>query len=67
MRATAEHLAQAVEFDRLASSTPDPELKMRYAELAEAYRLLATEREKLMAMGALPSEAQENLDSVKAP
>ena len=58
MRTIAEHLAQAAEFDCLAGSTTDLQLKMRYAELAEAYRLLAKEREELIAIGALRSDPQ---------
>ena len=56
MRTITEHLAEAAELDRLATSTSSPELKMRYAELAEAYRLLAKEREELIAIGALRSD-----------
>jgi hypothetical protein len=57
MRTTAEYLAKAVEFDDLANTAPRPELKQRYADLAACYRLLAKERERLVAEGVLSADA----------
>jgi len=42
-----------IEFDDLAKSVSDFALKKRYTDLAESYRLLAQERERLVATGAL--------------
>jgi hypothetical protein len=57
MRTVAEYIAKAVEFDGLARAASEPTLKKRYADLAKSYRLLAQERERLVACGALPSDA----------
>ena len=56
-RNVAEYMAKAAEFDALAAraDTPVP-LRTRYADLAECYRLLAKERERLLASGALQSD-----------
>jgi hypothetical protein len=56
MRDVAEYQANAVEFDPLAASATDEALKKRYADLAECYRLLASERQRLINEGALPSK-----------
>jgi hypothetical protein len=56
MRTVTEYIAKAVEFDGLARAASEPILKKRYADLAESYRLLAKERERLVACGALPSD-----------
>ena len=56
MRDVAEYQTKAVEFDALASSATDEALKKRYADLAECYRLLASERQRLIDEGALPSK-----------
>jgi hypothetical protein len=54
MRSVEEYLQQAAEFDALAArvDTPLP-LRTRYADLAECYRQLAKERERLIAQGAV--------------
>jgi hypothetical protein len=50
MRTVTEHLEEkAAEFDELARSTSDPALKKRFSDVAECYRLLARERERLVA------------------
>ena len=54
MRTVTDYLLKAAEFDALASGAPDPALKKRYADLAECYRLLAQERERLVVTGVLP-------------
>jgi hypothetical protein len=56
MRNVAEYLGKAAEFDELARSTTEPALKKRYADVAECYRLLASERQRLIATGAIKSE-----------
>jgi hypothetical protein len=55
MRSVDEYLERAVEFDKLASEASDPTLKKRYADVAECYRLLADERQRLIAAGAIKS------------
>ena len=61
MRTVAEYLAKAAEFDAMASGCDGhPALKKRYADLANCYRLLAREREKLIADGALAPEPAPN-------
>jgi hypothetical protein len=56
MRSVVEYLQKAAEFDELASGAGDPALKKRYADLAECYRLLASERQRLVATGVVKSE-----------
>jgi hypothetical protein len=56
VRSVAEYLAKAAEFDELAGSAKLPELKKRYADVAECYRLLASERQRLIAAGTIKSE-----------
>ena len=57
MRNVAEYQAKAAEFDALAASATDAALKKRYADLAECCRLLASDRQRLIDEGALPSKA----------
>jgi hypothetical protein len=53
VRSVAEYLAKAAEFDELAGSASEPALKKRYAE---CYRLLASERQGVIAAGTTKSE-----------
>jgi hypothetical protein len=53
MRSVAEYMDKAAEFDRLAADATDPTLKKRYADLASCFRLLAQDRARLIAEGAL--------------
>ena len=53
MRSVAEYLAKAAQFDELVVSTSEPSLQKRYADVAECYRLLANERRRLIAAGAI--------------
>ncbi len=53
MRTIGEYLAKAAEFDELATTATHASLKKRYADLAECYRLLASERKRLIADGTL--------------
>lgn len=56
MRSVAEYFAKATAFDELARSTSEPSLQKRYADIAECYRLLAEERQRLIAEGTIDSE-----------
>ena len=62
MRKVTECLEKAAEFEALArrADVPVP-LKNRYADLAESYRLLAKERERLVAEGAIPANPLPSL------
>jgi hypothetical protein len=58
MRSVAEYLARAAEFDKLARlASEQPVLKKRYIDIAECYRLLAEDRQRLIAAGEITSEA----------
>jgi hypothetical protein len=56
MRTVAEYLGKAAEFDELARLTAEPALRRRYADVAECYRLLARERQRLIAEGSIKPE-----------
>ena len=56
MRSVAEYLETAAEFDELARLTSEPALKTRYAHVAECYRLLVSELQRLNETGALKPE-----------
>jgi hypothetical protein len=56
MRSVAKYLARAAEFDELARSTGEPRLKKRYADIAECYRLLAEDRQRLITAGVIEPE-----------
>ena len=57
MRSVKEYLARAAEFEALANRPGQiSTLKKRYADLAETYRGMAQERERLIAEGAIESE-----------
>jgi hypothetical protein len=53
MRTTDEYLAKAAEFEGLAARTKEAGLKKRYGDLAECYRLLAAERQRVIAQGTV--------------
>jgi len=53
MRSVAKYLETAAEFDELARLTSEAVLKTHYAHLAECYRLLAGERQRLIETGDL--------------
>jgi hypothetical protein len=53
MRSVAEYLEMAAEFDELARSSSELTLRTRYAHVAECYRLLAGELQRLIETGAL--------------
>jgi hypothetical protein len=50
MRSVAEYLETAAEFDELARLTSEPTLRTRYAHVAECYRLLVSELQRLSAL-----------------
>jgi hypothetical protein len=57
MRAVADYMQKAAEFDLLAARVDRPvPLRTRYPEIAECYRMLAKEHERLVAQGAILSE-----------
>ena len=56
MRSVAEYLETAAEFDELARLTSEPALKTSYAHLAECYRLLVSELQRLTETGARKPE-----------
>jgi hypothetical protein len=56
MRSVAEYLAKAAEFDELARSTSEQALRKRYSDIAECYRLLASERQRLIESGEIKSD-----------
>jgi hypothetical protein len=53
MRTVGEYFAKADEFQALADAAFDKSLQRRYADLADRYRLLAKERERLLAEGTI--------------
>jgi hypothetical protein len=58
MMSVNEYLAKAAEFEALATTSDDPpEIRKRYADLADAYRLLAKERQRLIDEGTIKSDA----------
>jgi hypothetical protein len=56
LRSVAEYLETAAEFDELARLTSEPTLRTGYAHVAECYRLLASELQRLIETGALKPE-----------
>ena len=53
MRTVAEYLARAAEFDELARAANVGALQKRYTDIAECYRLLARERQRLIKSGSI--------------
>jgi hypothetical protein len=56
MRSVSEYLARAAEFDELVRSSSEPALITRYADIAECYRLLACERQRLIETDTIEPE-----------
>ena len=57
MRSVKEYLARAAEFEALANRPGQiSTLKKRYADLAECYRMLAAERQRLISDKTLQSD-----------
>jgi len=63
MRSVTEYIDKAGEFSRLAADTADLTLKKRYADLAACYRLLAQDRERLIAEGSLADDPAADSNS----
>jgi len=60
VRTVAEYMAKAAAFDALAVRVENPvPLRNRYADLADCYRLLAKERERMLALAAVESDDPE--------
>jgi hypothetical protein len=57
MRSVAEYMNKAAEFDGLADRAAEPSLKIKYADLAQCYRLLANERKRLVDEGIILTDA----------
>jgi hypothetical protein len=56
MRSAVEYLERAAEFDRLAKSSNDPDLQTQLAAVAESFRLIARERQRLIKAGLIEPE-----------
>ena len=57
MRSVAQYMEKAVEFDKLTKEVSEPVLKKRYADIAECYRLLANDLQRLIATGDIESNS----------
>jgi hypothetical protein len=57
MRSVLEYLEKAGEFDELAKSCGDPKLHKQLAEIAESFRLIARERQRLIKAGLIEPES----------
>jgi len=60
MRNVSEYVAKAAEFDELAKGAPTPDLRRRFADMAECYRLLARERKRMVADGIVPLQPEDS-------
>ena len=56
MRTVEQYLEKAVEFEAFAATSSNEAMRKSFADIAACYRLLAKERERLIATGAIPSE-----------
>ena len=59
MRTVEQYLEKAAEFDAFAATSSDECMQKRFADIAAFYRLLARDRERLVATGAIPRELIE--------
>ena len=59
VRSVAEYLARAIEFDDMANATRVPALQKRYSDIADCYRLLARERQRLIDECVIESETRD--------
>jgi hypothetical protein len=53
-------LAKSAQFEELAKSASLPELKKRYADIAQSYRIMASERRRRTAEGITPLESKDS-------
>ena len=67
MRSVGEYLRRAAEFDELARSTSEDALRKRYSDIADCYRLLAKDRERLIAIGALEPDRPSRVGAGARP
>jgi hypothetical protein len=56
LRSVADYLARAAEFDDMAHATDISALQKRYSDIAECYRLLVRERQRLIDEGTIEPE-----------
>ena len=63
MRSVIEYMKLAEQYDADAQAQTEPGLKKRFADIAQCYRLLAEERQKLIAAGKIPSDLDTPLQS----
>lgn len=56
MRTVEQYLEKAVEFEAFAATSSNGCMQKRFADIAACYRLLARDRERLIATGAIPPE-----------
>jgi len=56
MRSVAEYLKLADQYTADAEAETQPSLRKRFADIAECYRLLARERQRLIASGTIASD-----------
>jgi hypothetical protein len=56
MRTVEEYLEKAFEFEAFAATSANESMQKRFADIAACYRLLARDRERLVATGAIPRE-----------
>lgn len=59
MRTVEQYLDKAAEFDAFVATSSDKCMQKRFADIAACYRLLARDRERLVATGAIPRELIE--------
>jgi hypothetical protein len=57
MLSVAQYLEKAAEFDKLTKEVSKPVLKKRYADIAECYRLLANDLQRLITTGLIESNS----------
>lgn len=67
MRTVEQYLEKAVEFDTFAATSSNEAMQKRFADIAACYRLLARDRERLVAAGAIPAELIETGTSSDHP
>ena len=60
MRSVEQYMEKAAEFDRLTKEVSEPVLKKRYADIAECYRLLANDLQRLIATGVIESNSSRH-------
>jgi hypothetical protein len=63
MRTVEQYLEKAVVFDAFAATSSNEFMKKRFTDIAACYRLLARDRERLVAMGAIPQEPIHRLET----